>query len=605
MMPKAKFMIGNEAIAAAAVHAGVSVAAGYPGTPSTEIIENIRKFGPDVYVEWSINEKIAFETAYGAAMSGGSGLVAVKHVGLNVASDPMFSSSYTGIAGSLVIVSADDSSMWSSQNEQDNRFYGLHALIPVLEPYDVQSAYDLTLKAFEISRLFHHPVILRTTTRIGHVRSNVVYEDHHEPLRGKVIKDPNTYVLAPDNARNDRKKQLERWRELSNYLSSLCFYEPGGGDSIIITGGISYSYLKEALEDAGINTNVLRLDATVPVPENAVLSHMDGIRRVLVVEENDPVIEMQVADILLRKGKAVEFHGKDLIPVEGEMTFEKLKAGLFSFFGMSYGGQYFQDEPLTPRPPALCPGCPHRSSFFDIKKGLSRVSMQNSFFSGDIGCYTLGALPPFREQDSATNMGSSLGISNGVFRSTDQVPVAVIGDSTFFHSGMEGVANAVYNKTAEIIVVLDNRSTAMTGQQPSPSTAIDIGNVCRAMGIEYVETFDPFDVDSGERAVQQAAEYVKKNHKPAVVIAKRACALEVLEKVDSETPKAYVDSNRCTGCTICYDFFTCPSILPLSNKKATIDDSCIGCGACVEVCPFNAISVKGEKPAGWEEAWNA
>ncbi|KAA8923029.1 indolepyruvate ferredoxin oxidoreductase subunit alpha [Thermoplasma sp.] len=605
MMPKAKFMIGNEAIAAAAIHAGVSVAAGYPGTPSTEIIENIKRLGQDVYVEWSINEKIAFETAYGAAISGGSGLVAVKHVGLNVASDPLFSSSYTGINGSLVIVSADDSSMWSSQNEQDNRFYGLHALIPVLEPYDVQSAYDLTMKAFEISRRFHHPVIVRTTTRIGHVRSRVVYSDDHEPQRGRVVKDPSTYVLAPENARNDRKKQLERWHSISDYLASLCSYDPGEGDAIIITGGISYSYVRETLDETGIHANVLRLDATVPVPEKTILKYVNGMKRVLVVEENDPVIEMQVADILLKNGIMVEFHGKDLIPMEGEMTFEKLKGGLYTFYGMKYEGSILQDEPLTPRPPALCPGCPHRSSFYDIKKGLSRVSMQNSFFSGDIGCYTLGALPPFREQDAATNMGSSLGISNGVFRSTDAVPVAVIGDSTFFHSGMEGVANAVYNRTAELIVVLDNRSTAMTGQQPSPSTAIDIGNVCRAMGVEYVETFDPFDAESGEKSIQNAAEYVKNTGKPAVVIAKRACALEVLDKIDSETPKAYVDQDKCTGCTICYNFFTCPSILPLSNKKATIDDSCIGCGACVEVCPFNAISVKGEKPVGWDEAWNA
>ncbi|PYB68070.1 indolepyruvate ferredoxin oxidoreductase subunit alpha [Thermoplasma sp. Kam2015] len=605
MMPKSKFMIGNEAIAIAAVHAGVSVAAGYPGTPSTEIIENISRFSPDVYVEWSINEKIAFETAYGAAISGAYGLVAVKHVGLNVASDPLFSSSYTGINGALVIVSADDSSMWSSQNEQDNRYYGLHALIPVIEPYDVQSAYDFTLKAFEISRRFHHPVILRTTTRIGHVRSNVLYSDDREPVRGRMIKDPNTYVLAPENARNDRKNQLARWKEITDYVSSMSSLEKADGDLIIITGGISYSYVREVLDDARFNASVLRLDATVPVAEDPVLKAVKGKSKVLVVEENDPVIEMQVAEILAKHGILAEFHGKDLIPMEGEMTFEKLKTGLYEFLGVQYHAAEFQDEPLTPRPPALCPGCPHRSSFFDIKKGLSRISMQNTYFSGDIGCYTLGALPPFREQDSATNMGSSLGISNGVFRSTGQVPVAIIGDSTFFHSGMEGIANAVYNHTAEVIVVLDNRSTAMTGQQPSPSTAIDIAKVCSAMGIEYVETFDPFDADAGERSVQEAAEYVKNTGKPAVVIAKRACALEVLEKVSSDTLKAHVDQNKCTGCSICYDFFTCPSIVPLPNRKAMIDDSCIGCGACVEVCPFKAITVKGEKPVGWEEAWNA
>lgn len=474
--------MGNQAIAFGALKAGVEVAAGYPGTPSTEIIETLKGLNDSVYAEWSINEKVALETAYGAAMMGSKALAAMKHVGMNVAADPLFSSSYTGVDGALVIVSADDPSMWSSQNEQDNRYYGLHALIPVIEPYDPQSAYDLTIKAFEISEKLRHPVILRTTTRVGHVRSQVNFERDGQKEKKGIEKNPGKYVMAPENARRDRVEQIDRWNQVSEYIERLNVLEDNGSNTLIIASGIAYPYVKEITEEEGLNANIFRLVTPVPIPEKSILDSMTRVKKVLVVEENDPVVELQLSQLMVKNGIMKELHGKDLVSPIGELTLEKVRGAIMGFFGKEYVRSYPDDVSLRTRPPALCPGCPHRSSFYDIKKGLSKVSMQKAFFSGDIGCYTLGALPPFNEQDSATNMGSSVGISNGVFRATGQIPVSIIGDSTFFHSGLQGVANAVYNGTPEIIIVLDNRSTAMTGQQPSPSTHISIENVARAMG---------------------------------------------------------------------------------------------------------------------------
>ncbi|AAY81515.1 indolepyruvate ferredoxin oxidoreductase subunit alpha [Sulfolobus acidocaldarius] len=601
-----QILLGNEAIALASLASGVSVAAGYPGTPSTEILETIQKHSRNVYVEWSANEKVAFETAYGAAINGAYALTTMKHVGLNVAADPLMSSSYTGVEGAFVIVSADDPSMWSSQNEQDNRYYGLHGLIPVIEPYDPQSAYNLMIEAFKLSAKVKHPVIFRTTTRISHVRAPVSIKPPINPIYGKVTKNPKKYVLVPENARRNRMEQLKRWEMIKEEVENLNEYEDNGSKDLIIASGISYSFVKDAMNELNIRANLLRISTPVPIPSKLILKAVSEAERVLIVEEVEPIVEYQVKDLLYDHGIRVELHGKDIVSKVGEMTLDKVYSAFSRFFDLNLDLSFLESPSDIPqRPPALCPGCPHRSSFVDLKKALSMTSMSNAFISGDIGCYTLGLLPPFEEQDSSTDMGSSVGIANGVYRATGNIPVAIIGDSTFFHSGMSGLANAVYNKTPLVLLVLDNRSTAMTGQQPSPSKEIDIGEVAKGLGVRFVKYFDPFEMNSSVKSLTEAIEWVKKNKEPAVIIAKRACALLVTDVIDdNKLPKAVVDMAKCTGCTICYDYFTCPAIIPRKDKKAEIDVyNCIGCGACVPVCPFKAISIKGDKPEGWDKLW--
>ena len=601
-----RVILGNEAIALASLSAGVGIATGYPGTPSTEIIETLSKY--KIYVEWSVNEKVAFETAYGAAISGAYALTAMKHVGLNVASDPLMSSSYTGVEGALVIVSADDPSMWSSQNEQDNRYYGLHALIPVIEPYDPQSAHDLTIEAFKLSSKVKHPVILRTTTRIGHVRGPVELKPPSKPVLGKLIKDPKKYVLVPENARRNRLEQIRRWERIKNEIENLNEFIDNGSRDLIIASGISFAYVMDAIKETNVKANILRISTPVPIPKNLILKAVNEAERVLIVEEGEPIVEMEVKDLLYDEGIRVELHGKDLISRIGEMTLDKIYYAFSKFFNLDIIPNYLElPEEIPPRPPALCPGCPHRSSFVDLKKAIVMASFkpEETFISGDIGCYTLGLLPPFDAQDSSTDMGSSIGIANGVYRATGKIPIAVIGDSTFFHSGISALANAVYNKTPMLVLILDNRATAMTGQQPSPSKDIDIGEVAKGLGVKYVKYIDPFDTTSSIKTLSEALRWVNSNKEPAVVIAKRACALLVTDVIkEDELPKASVNLDKCTGCSICYDYFTCPAIIPRSDKKAEIDVyTCIGCGACIPICPFKAISLVGKKPDKWDELW--
>jgi indolepyruvate ferredoxin oxidoreductase alpha subunit len=592
-------LLGNESIARGALETGVAVAAGYPGTPSTEVIETLLK-ERDRYVEWSVNEKVAFETAYGAAISGAYSLVTMKHVGLNVASDALISSSYTGVEGAMVIFSAGDPSMWSSQNEQDNRYYGLMALIPVFEPFDPQSAHDLTVKAFEFSAKVKHPVLLVSNTRVNHSRTWVNVGVKKAPVWGKLNKKPQVYSLVPSVARANREKQLKRWELITEEVKEFNVIE-GDGKKLIITAGVGYAYIKELVED---NVRILRLGVSVPLNKEQILKAVDGVDEVLVVEELEPIVETQLKNILFDEDVRLKVHGKDYVPRTGELTFEKVGRAVAKFLGLQLLEFKEPEIKIPDRPPALCPGCPHRSSFIDLKRGIVKGGLNVTFFSGDIGCYSLGVLPPFNVQDSLIEMGSSLGIANGVFRATNTIPVAVIGDSTFFHNGLSGLANAVYNNLPVLIVVLDNRVTAMTGQNPSPSREIEIEEVAKGLGVEFVKMFDPFDLKKSIDVISEATKWVKEKRKPAVIVAKRACALDVLDKVNGDLPVAVVDEKKCTGCSICYDFFTCPAITVGDSKKAVIDTSlCIGCGACIPVCPHNAITLKGETPKGWDELW--
>jgi Indolepyruvate ferredoxin oxidoreductase, alpha and beta subunits len=327
-----RVILGNEAIAFGALSAGVSIAAGYPGTPSTEIIETLMAYGK-IYTEWSANEKVAFETAYGAAINGAFALTTMKHVGLNVAADPLMSSSYTGVEGALVIVSADDPSMWSSQNEQDNRYYGLHALIPVIEPYDPQSAHDLTIEAFKLSNKVKHPVILRSTTRIGHIRGPVELKPPSRPILGKLIKDPKRYVLVPENARRNRVEQLKRWEKIEEEVEGLNGLIDNDSENLIIASGISFGYVIDAMKELDIKANVLRLSTPVPIPKRLFLKAVSNSKRVLIVEEGEPIVEYQIKDLLYDQGIRVELHGKDLVSRVGEMTLDKVYYAFSKFLG--------------------------------------------------------------------------------------------------------------------------------------------------------------------------------------------------------------------------------------------------------------------------------
>lgn len=365
-----KSVLGNEAIALGALAAGVAVATGYPGTPSTEIIETLEKY-KDRYVEWSTNEKVAFETAYGASISGAYALTAMKHVGVNVASDAIMSSSYTGVEGALVIVSAGDPSMWSSQNEQDNRYYGLMALIPVMEPYDPQSAHELIIKAFEFSNKYRHPVIFSTNTRISHVRTAVSLKEPKEPKWGKLIKRPDKYSLVPEVARRNRIEQLKRWEEIQKNVKELNEIEEGKDErKVIIASGIAYAYVKELVGD---KARILRLSVVVPLNREQIVEVLSDADEALVVEELEPVVETQVKSIAFDEDIRIKIHGKDLIPRSGELTLDVVGKALHKFLGIEYNGTNISGDiiaDLPPRPPAMCPGCPHRSSFIDIKRGI-------------------------------------------------------------------------------------------------------------------------------------------------------------------------------------------------------------------------------------------
>lgn len=607
-------LLGNEAIAYGAVEAGLGFASGYPGTPSTEIIETLfrlsKKYG--FYVEWSVNEKVALEAAYGAAISGVKSLVAMKHVGLNVALDPFTSCAYTGVEAPLVVVSADDPSMWSSQNEQDNRMLALRSFVPVLEAGSIHELKDVTKHAFQVSERFKHPVMLRTTTRLSHARAVFEIKEPAENIRyGKVIKDPKRYTLLPANARVDRVDMLNRWREIEGYFNEAPFNKvEGEGKALIITSGVAYSYVKDALSLLKLKDSeykILKLVGMVPIPRRLILRSLEEAERALVVEELEPLLETHVKALAYDHGFSIKIVGKDLIPQVGELTLERALRALSTFFKVRYPFSTIRANPehdLPPRPPILCPGCPHRGSFYALKVAVAK-SRVKAFYSGDIGCYTLGFYPPFNVQDTCIEMGGSIGLACGLAHTLrgDEIPIAIIGDSTFFHAGLPPLLNAVYNKARMLVLVLDNKVVAMTGGQPTPGTGyygsgeeaptIPIDEVCKGLGIEYIVKYDPFDITGAIRILVEALNYVKDSNKPCVVVGERACTLivnSIARRMGVEIPLYGIDLSLCKACGICYNAFSCPAIAQLEDKRAYIDaNTCAGCGECVHVCPYGAI----------------
>lgn len=569
-----KLLSGNEAIARGAYEAGACIAAAYPGTPSTEILENTAKY-KDIYAEWSVNEKVAFEVAYGGAVGGKRSLAAMKHVGVNVASDALMTAAYTGVNAGLVFISADDPGMHSSQNEQDNRYYARFAQIPMLEPTSSQEAKDFTKLAFEISEEFDTPVMIRMTTRICHGKGIVELQDRQEIDDRGYKKDPQKYVMIPANARKRHVIVKERQAKLAEYVERLAIniITKSDSDVGVISSGVAYQYAREAMPDASF----LKLGMTNPLPMKMIKEFIDSHQTVYVVEELEPFLEDQI------KAAGLEVIGKEIFPNVGEFSSELIKQKIGGVVAAPV------NDDLPARPPVMCAGCPHRAVFNALKKNRAVIS-------GDIGCYTLSTLPPLNALDSCLCMGASVGMAQGFIRSMPerkaQRVVSVLGDSTFIHSGIPSLVNAVYNKAKLTIVILDNRTTAMTGHQENPGsgktlkgegvTPFDFEAVVRAIGAGYVKTVDPIDGETLNDIIAEAIEF----EGTSVVIAKRGC---VLTEPDQFPGIMQIDQETCTQCKLCLQI-GCPSI-SIHNGLVEIDQNlCFGCSLCQQVCTHDSIN---------------
>lgn len=578
-------LMGNEAIARGAWEAGVKVAAAYPGTPSTEILESLGEYPPsDLYAEWSTNEKVALDVAIGAALSGVRAMACMKHVGLNVASDSLMSQSYIGSHGGLVLVVCDDPGIHSSQNEQDTRLFARFAGVPVLEPSDAQEAYEFTRIAFDLSEQFDTPVIVRSTTRLSHTRSVVrVGQRIAQPAKG-FVDVPSKTVTIPANARRLHPKVIEREAKLAAYFetSPLTRWEQGDTKFGIVTGSTAYLYVKEVAPRASI----LKLGMAYPLPEQTIREFAASVDRLIVVEELEPALETTI------RAMGLQAEGKAFFPRVGELSPELVRAGLAAA-GLAEAVPApvsLGIEPMA-RPPVLCAGCPHTGAFFALRGVDARVA-------GDIGCYTLAAVEPLRSIDTTVCMGASIGNAIGMAAAGEKKPiVATIGDSTFLHAGIPPLIDAVYNQANITLVILDNSITAMTGGQNHPGTGrtlrgdpapkVDYEAICRAVGVTWLRRVDPYDVGHMYQTLREAIV-----HKGvSVVISERPC---VLDPVKIKGPALAVSQERCVACQSCMNL-GCPALiwaddLHEGRHKVRIDASaCIGCSLCAQVCPTDCI----------------
>jgi indolepyruvate ferredoxin oxidoreductase, alpha subunit len=603
--PGAKMLLlGNEAIARGAIEAGVAFATTYPGTPSSEISLNLFQIAhqSDLYFEYSTNEKVALEVAAGAANAGLRTMCVMKHVGLNVAADPLMTLAYVGVKGGLVILSADDPNMFSSQNEQDNRYYAKLSGLPMLEPSTVEEAMEMTRYAFDLSEQLQEPVILRTTTRINHSSAFVELS----PLRkretaGSFKKDPMNYVTVPAVSRKLHVKLLKNLARAAQLSEASPFNRvSGAGTWGIVCNGVSYSYVKDAIEDLAISDRVriLRVGMSHPMPAGIVKTFLAPCKKVLVVEEGEPFMEEAVKAIAQEAGLTMPVAGK------GEALFSRLyefdpamvRRIIAGYFGIAHtepSKVELDDVPDIPaRPPNLCAGCSHRATFYAVKKAAGDT---DTIYPTDIGCYTLGFLPPLQMGDFVICMGSSVSTACGFSRAGSQKVVAFIGDSTFFHSGITGLVNAVHNNHNFTLVILDNGTTAMTGHQPHPGVdmaalemegynRISIEAVVRALGVDHVTVVKPFKVKKSVAAIQEALAYKG----VSVIISQEICTLYARSL---KTPKGrpFKVSDRCKNHRDCINELGCPAFY-LENEKVRIDpDACVGCAVCAQICPENAI----------------
>lgn len=632
-----KLLMGNEAIALGAMRAGVSVVTGYPGTPSTEILETVAKHNDGkFYVEWSVNEKIALEVAAGAAYAGARSMVTMKQVGLNVASDPLMSLNYIGIKGGMVIVVADDPGPISSQTEQDTRHFGKYAKIAVFDPSTPEEAYTMVADAFDHSEKYGRPVILRPTTRVCHSCASVEILENIPKKVPEGFEKNSRWVIFPKLSYENKIKIEDNLRKMSDDFSG---YErnfiTGNGRKGIATGGVSYSYVSEALNNPSVgfdsvseNESVSTLSSgcklmkisTSPFPQKLALEFLQGLDEVLVVEELDPVIENELIYLCGLHNLKVKIYGKltGHIKNAGENTVDSVIAAVRSFLGENMNANFenqanlitkaeedasastntnastdsLTEPPELPiRPPVLCAGCPHRASFFAVKEATKGL---NAVYSGDIGCYTLGNAMPLNMVDTCLCMGAGITVAQGLHRvEQNRINFAFIGDSTFFHTGIPGIINAVYNQTDIIVVILDNSTTAMTGHQPHPglgktmmgniSDVISIYDVVSSLKVTKIVRANPFDTEAAKNAVNAVI-----NEKGVRVILYEAPCIFVTK---SKEPYV-VDTEKCTGCKICINKLGCPAI-EMDGKKARINLTlCTGCGICADVCKFGAIGGK-------------
>ena len=578
-----QLMLGNAAAARGLFEAGCEFVSSYPGTPSTEITEEAARF-KEIYCEWAPNEKVALESAFGASLAGRRSFCGMKHVGLNVAADPLYTASYTGVNAGLIVGVADDPGMHSSQNEQDSRHHAIASKIPMVEPSDSEEARKFASIAFELSEKFDTPVLYKMCTRVAHSQSIVETDERQTPEHKKYEKNVQKYVMAPANAIRrhpfveQRMKDIEEW-SLTSGINRIEKAADGAelSDVGIITSSTSYQYAKEVL---GESVNILKLGMVNPLPAKLIRDFAKGLKKIIVIEELDPIIESFCRTL----GLDAEIHGKDLFPICGEFTQNMIAAA----FGKNVVPGKKIDAEIPVRPPIMCAGCPHRGMFYALSK------LKVTVF-GDIGCYTLGSVAPLSAMDVTLCMGASFsgihGWNKSVGSENEKKTVAVIGDSTFMHSGMTGLATIAYNQSASTVIVLDNSITGMTGHQQNPTTGknlygnpagrVDLEALARAMGINRVRVVDPYNIAECETAVKEELSV----EEPSLIISRRPCAL--LKEV-KHNPPLKVDADKCRSCKACMKI-GCPAIA-MKDGKAKIDVTlCVGCGVCSQMCHFDAL----------------
>jgi indolepyruvate ferredoxin oxidoreductase, alpha subunit len=574
-----ELLTGNEAIARGAWEAGVRFASAYPGTPSTEITEAINGYS-EVQAEWAPNEKVALEAGIGACLGGVRTLVSMKHVGLNVAADPFCTFSYTGVSAGLVVVCADDPAMHSSQNEQDNRYYSRLAKVPMLEPSSSQEAKDMVILAFELSEKYDTPVLLRVTTRVCHSRGIVELGGRREVEQEPFQPDPPKYVMVPSNARMRHRVVVERQKKLAEYSDKAPInrIEKGKGDIGIVSAGVAYQYAREVFPDA----HFLKIGFTNPLPKKLIVKFALGKKKMYVVEELEPFMEEQIRAL----GTGIPVFGKDRLPEIDELNPDVVRAG---FVKKRKPHPIENTKDLPQRPPNLCPGCPHRGLFAAIKP-LKPVIF------GDIGCYTLSVLPPLSTHDLCVCMGASIGVSYGYSKvggNKTRKSVGVLGDSTFLHSGLTGALEMAYNRGTNTVIILDNRTTAMTGGQDHPATgktlkgektvAVDFVEVCKALGVKRVFKVNPFNVKEARALVKQEMDV----EEPSVIVSEAPCPLIF----HIRSAPFEVAEDKCKECGVCLQI-NCPALTRRGKKADIVDYLCNGCSVCEQLCKFDAIHRK-------------
>ncbi|MEG1642298.1 MAG: indolepyruvate ferredoxin oxidoreductase subunit alpha [Synergistaceae bacterium] len=594
-----KVCMGNEAIALGAIDAKVRIVTGYPGTPSTEIIETIiKEKNPTVNVQWSTNEKVALEVAAGAAYTGARSLVTMKQVGLNVASDPLMSLTYIGVEGGMVLAVADDPGPWSSQTEQDTRNFARNANLPVFDPCSPEEAYEMTRVAFDLSEEFRLPVFIRPTTRVCHASATINLTEAKENYEIKGFEKKPDWCIFPPLAYKKHGELEVKQNTLSNKFDTLTFNSiTGTSKKGVAASGVSYLYAKEVIKEFNLDVTLFKVGTPYPMPEGLSEEFISSVDSIIVFEELDPVVEEGL--LLIGNGR-VPIYGKRTghLPFNGEYSYELVKKALFSYLKLELTEDQAPVLPQMPvRPPVLCAGCPHRASFYETKIATEKI--KKVVYCGDIGCYTLGNAAPLNMVDTCLCMGGGITIAQGIALAEPETKcVAFIGDSTFFHTGIPGIINAVYQNTDITIVVLDNRTTAMTGHQPHPGTgvtamgepakALDIEMMLRACGVEKIYKVNPFDYKNSVDEFKKAVEY----DGPSAIIAKAPCIAQI--KLPSTVHRV---NENCIGCLKCIKKLGCPALIHEKDGKVVINESlCTDCSLCANVCPVGAIK-RGDRNA--------